>query len=255
MADQASGHQVGEARAQGGDACVELPVEPQTQCGGHQHGGDVRGDGHAQPFPLGQDQEGGQSDAQAPEAGAVQVARQFQRLQKGQVAGVGVLQAQEALGLQKRDDQSDAGGEAHHDGIGDEVDEPPGLEHAHQDLQDTGQHAGGEQPREPELVDHRQQDHHEGGSGTGDVEARSAHQRRDQGADDHGVEPVLRRDSRGHRQGQRQRERDDPDRQSRAEVLAKGVPSVAAHRFAQGWGETTGHGTCSLVDEGGWRQA
>ena len=131
------------------------------------------------------------------------------------------------LDLAGKDDDRDGGGEAHRHRIGNELDigsQPQEPRRRHEDPRH--QHRRG-QPADPDLVDADRDKHDEGARRSADLEPRPAKRGHQRPADDGGVKPPLRPDTRGDGDGHRQRQRHDGDRQPGDQVGAKGATPVA----------------------------
>jgi hypothetical protein len=137
------------------------------------------------------------------------------------------VQAEQVLQLQAGDHRGDTRREAGRHGVRDELDEAPEAREPHDNQQDAGEQAGGEQARQPVSLDDRRQDDDERRRRPGHLELGAARERGDDAADDRRVQPVLRRDAGRDGERHRKRQGDDADHDSRERVGAERAPAVA----------------------------
>ena len=150
------------------------------------------------------------------------------------------LQSEEVLDLRGEDGERDARGEAHHDGIRDELDDGAQTKHAQQDEKEAGHDGGDEEARKAELRHDTINNDDECTRRPTDLDT-AAPQRRDDharhdGGEDAGHRPdgVLHITSRrgGNGKGDGQRQRHDADHNAGDEVGGK-LPAVVASKVAQ----------------------
>ena len=140
------------------------------------------------------------------------------------------LQAEKLLHLPGEDDDRDAGGEPGGHRVGDELDHGPELERPEDDEDDAGHQRGQDQPLVAELVDHAGDDDDEGPGRPADLHAAPAQQRYQKPRDDRGIKPLLGAHVRGDGKGDRQRQRDHPDRHPGQKIAQKKLLAIP---FAQ----------------------
>ena len=97
------------------------------------------------------------------------------------------VQTEEIFDLRGENRERNAGGEAHHNGIGNELNHAPQAEHPEQNQEETGHHRGHQQPRKPEMLHHSVDDDDESPRRAADLHATAA-QCRDHNAGHNGRE-------------------------------------------------------------------
>ena len=135
--------------------------------------------------------------------------------------------AEEVIDLPERDDDGDAGGEAHDDGHRNEADEAAELQKSRGEQQYAGGKAGEEDALQPVLRDDADEHGAHRAGGTGDLIGRAAENGDDDAREDGGDEARGGGRAGADAERQRERQRHGADGQARHDVLEELVGVIA----------------------------
>ena len=135
--------------------------------------------------------------------------------------------AEEVIDLPERDDDGDAGGEAHDDGHRNEADEAAELQKSRGEQQYAGGKAGEEDALQPVLRDDADEHGAHRAGGTGDLIGRTAENGNDDAREDGGDESRGGGRAGADAERQRERQRHGADGQARHDVLEELVGVIA----------------------------
>jgi hypothetical protein len=162
-------------------------------------------------------------------------------------------QAQKVLDLGGEDDDRDSACESGHDGIGDEFDRASETGETHRDQEHSGHQSADGEPVHAVLLDDSVDDHDESAGGAADLNAAASQERDEESGHERGDEALFRGDSRGDRERQSERNRDDSDDQPGQKVVGKLCERVAPQN-GEGLGQKKGRGGgLPRRSAGGWR--
>ncbi len=202
---------------------------------GHDDDGDQRpGDLAGQPGREGDDHDADDTDTQRPEVHGVESARVGDPFRDEVRRNLGHREAEEVFHLGGEDRHGDTAREADDDRVGDELDDRPEPQGAHQEQHHAGQDGGDGQPLDAEVLDDAVDDHDEGARGPSDLHLAAAQQGDDKSADDGGDQSFLRTHARGDTERDGEGQGDDADNDARHQVsheLFLGIVSQLSEKF------------------------
>ena len=186
---------------------------------GHEDDGDQRpGDLAGQPGREGDDRDTGDADPQRPGVHGGEGARVGDPFRDEIRRHLRHREAEEVFHLGGEDRHGDTAREADDDRVGDELDDRPEPQGAHQEQYPAGQDGGDGQPLDAEVLDDAVDDHDEGARGPSDLHLAAAQQGDDKAADDGGDQAFFRTHARGDTKRDGEGQGDDADNDARHQV-------------------------------------